>query len=472
MREGSWRHLLAAGKITRLALICLGIWLNAADSLVTSTIMPSIARDIGGYAYFAWPVAGYALGAILGGAIAGWCAHVYGLRFAQVFAALTYATGCVASALAPSIGVFIAGRLFQGLGAGAIVGTCYFAMNAIFPPELWRRVLASLSGVWGVATILGPLLGGLFAHGHSWRTLFWFFACQSVLFAAAALLLVPGRTTDEGRRGIPVRTLGALVAAIAAILAAGVVPALALAALLAGAGALLLFMAFRVDRLSATRLFPPETTDLRSPSGLGYAAIFSFSVASIGFTVYGAAILQTLYGLSPLEAGYVIAVEALAWTVSALVVSEFAQKWDRVSIRAGSTLIALSIAALVFTMPSGSLTLVLATAWVMGSGFGIAWAYFSRHILSNLPDHERPLGSSAIPMAQLVGAAVGSALSGMAANALGAGSGFDRGDAGSIASWIFIAGVPVAIFGWVCAWRATEARRSASLLASPVDHLV
>lgn len=466
MTEGSWRHLLSTDKVSRLALICLGIWLNAADSLVTSTIMPSIARDIGGYAYFAWPVAAYALGAIAGSALAGWSAHVYGLRAAQITSALGYAAGCVASALAPTIGVFIAGRLLQGLGAGMIVGLCYFAINAIFPGELWRRALAALSGVWGIATLLGPLLGGLFSHGHAWRLLFWFFAAQAIAFAAAALLLVPRSALDEIQRKIPIRTLVLIVAGIACILRADVMSELAYAAPVTIVGVLLLFGAFRLDRISSARLFPPQTTDLRTASGLGYASIFSFNLASIGFTVYGAAIMQTLYGLTPLEAGYVIGVEAMAWTVAALIVSEFPQRHDRFFIRLGAMLVTASVGALILTLPSGALALVLASAALLGTGFGTCWAYFSKHILASLPENERPLGSSAIPLAQLIGSAVGSALSGMVANALGAAAGIDRVNAPSIGSWLFIVTIPIALFGLVCSWRVMKVETPASVLAN------
>jgi MFS family permease len=354
------------------------------------------------------------------------------------------------------MGVFIAGRLLQGLGAGMIVGACYFAINAIFAAELWRRVLAALSGVWGVATLLGPLLGGLFAHGHSWRLLFWFFAVQSIAFAAAAFSLVPRSAPAGSDRRIPIRTLVLLVAGIGCILRADVMTALAYAAPLTITGVLLLFAAFRTDRVSPARLFPPQTTDLRSASGLGYSAIFSFNLASIGFSVYGAAIMQTLYGLTPIEAGYVIGVEAMSWTVSALIVSELPQSHDRFCIRLGATLITASVAALIFALPSGSLGFVVANAAMLGTGFGTCWAYFSKHILSNLPENERSVGSSAIPVAQLVGSAVGSAVSGMVANAFGAGAGFDRVNVASIGPWLFIVMVPVALFGLVCSWRVMQ----------------
>src|SRR5579863_6853786 len=105
-----WRDLVADGRLPRFALVCAGTWLAAADELVTATIMPSAARDIGGYSAFGWAVAIFLLGSILGGATAGRLTARFGLRTAMAIAGATYALGCAASALAPDIGVFLAGR--------------------------------------------------------------------------------------------------------------------------------------------------------------------------------------------------------------------------------------------------------------------------------------------------------------------------------------------------------------------------
>src|SRR5437588_5020136 len=123
-----WADLLADGRLPRFALICLGVWLNAADSLVTSTIMPSVGAQLGGYAYFSWATAGYFVGAILAGASAGRLSEMFGLRRATTLAGLIMVAGCVMSALAPGVGLFLAGRLIQGLGSGWISG---FAMVAV-----------------------------------------------------------------------------------------------------------------------------------------------------------------------------------------------------------------------------------------------------------------------------------------------------------------------------------------------------
>jgi len=454
--DGTWGELLKADRLARLALVCLGIWLNAADALVTATAMPSIVRDIGGYAYFAWPVATYLLGAIIGGASAGRLSERGGLRWALSLSAGIYLGGCIVSALAPSIALFLTGRALQGIGAGLIVGACYVAMGILFPKELWRRVLGAISGVWGVATLLGPLLGGLFAEHGNWRLLFWMFAAQALVFALAAWKLVPPDAVETGKARVPVRTLAILGFGIVGYMIAGVAGALAISSIAVLCGTVLFVIALRADAASPVRLFPRQVADIGGEAGRGYVALFAFCASAVGFGVYGAAILQTLYGLSPLVAGYVIGAEAMGWTVAALIVGEFPQTWDKACIRSGATLILLGVSSLAYTFNSGSLLLVLVSATVLGAGFGASWAYVTRAVLEHLPETERAVGSSAIPAVQMVGNAIGSAGAGMIANALGLASGINRVDAAAISFWLFAAAAPVALFGWVCAWRLSS----------------
>ncbi|MHB8287086.1 MAG: MFS transporter, partial [Caulobacteraceae bacterium] len=145
-----WAELLGPRNLPLFALLCLGVWLNAADTLVTATIMPSVAVEIGGYAYFAWAATGFMLGAIIAGASAGRMAERFGLRVALSLSAVVYMLGCIGSALAPDIGLFLAGRLLQGVGAGWIVGLCFVSIRLNFAEHLWAPIFASLSGVWGV----------------------------------------------------------------------------------------------------------------------------------------------------------------------------------------------------------------------------------------------------------------------------------------------------------------------------------
>jgi MFS family permease len=453
MGEARWRDLFTLALLPRAILVCLGIWLNAADSLVTATIMPSVVRNIGGYAFFAWPVATYLLGSILGGACAGYFAHSRGLRAALIASALPYIIGCTLSAFAGSMAAFLVGRFLQGAGAGLIVGMCYVAINTLFPGSHYRRVMALLSGVWGIATLFGPLLGGLFSQGNGWQTLFLMFAGQGVIFAIAALFLVPRVAVEDQDSKVPVQTLVFLSLAVIANLIAGVLENVALAGASLVLAMLLLVVALRSDASAPAHLFPRRVAHLADRAGQGYLAIFALNASCVGFSVYGAAILQAAYGLSPLYAGYVICMEAMGWTIVALIVAELPHSSDTFWIRLGVTVAALSVMSLIFTLPSGSIVAVVVSATALGGSFGAFWAFLTRRILELLPPAERSLGAGAMPTTQMLGNAVGAAFCGLIANALGAAQGMDRAHALTVALWLFVCAVPVALFGWFCGWR-------------------
>jgi MFS family permease len=157
--SGSWADVLGQGRLPRFVLICLAVWLNAADTLIAATIMPSVGRSLGGYAYFGWATAGYLMGSVLAAASSGVFALRLGLRWATVAAALLYAAGCVLSAVAPEIFTFLAGRVMQGIGGGWLVGLSSVAIGLLFANRLLPRVYSAISSVWGVA-VLAPWSGG------------------------------------------------------------------------------------------------------------------------------------------------------------------------------------------------------------------------------------------------------------------------------------------------------------------------
>ena len=263
----------------RFALLCLGIWLNAADTLVTATIMPSVARDIGGYQYFGWSVAAYLTGSIVAGACSGKLSLALGLRRATAFSGLVYAIGCAMSALAPEFVTFILGRLVQGLGAGAVVALCYVAISALFPERLWPRVYGAVATVWGAATLLGPTLGGLFAAAGFWRGAFWLFVAQAAIFVGAVMAMLPADKGDAARGRVPVPQLALLVLAVSLIGAAGVVASPHLAIGLAVGGALGMAAMLAVNARTPHRLLPRSAADLSSATGLGLLTIFATETA-------------------------------------------------------------------------------------------------------------------------------------------------------------------------------------------------
>ncbi len=449
--SGSWADVLGEGRLPRFALICLGVWLNAADSLITATIMPSVGRSLGGYPYFGWATAGYLLGSVLAGASSGVLALRFGLRSATAAAALLYAAGCALSAVAPEIFGFLAGRILQGIGGGWVVGLCSVAIGLLFANRLLPRVYSAISSVWGIAVLVGPLLGGLFADAGSWRAVFWAFAVQGVAVAAAARIMLPAEATD-GHGAVAWRQLGLIAIGVTLIALADLAGDFARTAALTALGVAAFLLALRLDGRSTVRLLPRGSGDLRTPHGAGYATMFLLNAAAMGLPVYGPAILQTLRGLSALFAGYVVGAEALFWTAASLPVAGLTGRWPGRLIRLGvvTVFVGLSLCALVFD--DSHLVWAVIACGVVGSGFGLSWAFISQGILGALAD-ERAIGGAGIATVRLTGAAAGAAMAAAIANLVGFAGGFTVPAARAAGLWVFVAALPIAGLACVTAWR-------------------
>lgn len=456
-----WRDLLAGGRLPQFALICLGVWLNAADSLVTATIMPSVGADLGGYAYFSWATAGFLVGAIMAGASAGRLSELFGLRSATALSGLVMVGGCVMSAVAPDVATFLAGRLIQGLGSGWISGFAMVAIALLFPERHLARVFASVTFIWGIATLLGPLFGGVVVeHGH-WRDVFWLFAVQSAVFSAAALVLLRKSGAGAGGPGIPWAQLGVLGLGVAAIAVADVihVPVISIGLVVAGLAILALVVA--IDHKARVRLLPHRAGDLTTVCGSGYFAMFALTAASMGFAIYGPPILQQLWGFSPLWAGYAIGAESLAWTLSALAVAGATGVWDARWTRFGALLLTASLVILPLTLADGPLVLAIFGGALMGAAFGFSWAFMSRRVLMALSEEDKAIGSSAITTVRQAGAAAGAAISGVAANLAGFSAGLTDASARAAAVWVFVAVIPLALAGAWATFRLTGGAETA-----------
>ncbi|QUD86012.1 MFS transporter [Phenylobacterium montanum] len=452
----TWRELLSGDRLLRYALICAGTWLNAADTLMTATIMPSVARDIGGYAWFGWTVAGFLLGSILAGATAGRLSMRAGLRRALVLGGSTYALGCLISAIAPGIVVFLAGRMMQGVGGGWIAGLGYVAVTRLFPERLWTRALGGLSGIWGVATLMSPLIGGLFAQAGFWRGAFWLFGGQSLIYVAAVALLIErdrprgtGETTPP-----PLLQVTVLGGGIVAVASAGLTASTALASLLGLAGLGLMALFLRIDRNAPSALLPRSAGDPGSPLGSGLAVVFCLSAASVSYTVYGPAMFQALHGASPVVAGYVLGCEAFAWTAAALLVASSHRAGA--AIRVGAVLVTASIALLAFAVPRWGLIASAACGAGQGAGFGLCWSFIASRVTAVAGEGEQALASSSVPTTQMIGTAAGAAAAGAVANLFGFGAGITPERALTGGFWLFAGFAPLAILGCLAAWRFTR----------------
>jgi MFS family permease len=462
-RGDTWRGLYHSGLLGRFAVLCLGIWLHAADTLVTATISPAIVDDIGGVAFINWTILLYEVGAIVAGAAAALLCQRLSIKRALGLAALLYGGGCVIAGFAPAMSVLLAGRLAQGMGGGLLLSLCYLAIQQWFTQSWWSRLFGIVAVIWGAGSLLGPLLGGVFAALHAWRMMFFVFAGQAAVLWVMALLWLPAPTPPaQTARRWPVLPLLVLAAATLLIARSGVAHGVT-AVLGAALGAALLYVAARLDRRATSRLLPLHVLDFRHPVGAGLLMVFALSAATTGFWAYGPLILKILFGTAPLISGYILAGEAVAWSLATLAVSNAPVLADRSLIRLGATLVALGAGGFAVAVPAGSLAGMVLCGLLQGLGFGMCWPSIVHRMARFSDEAERPLAVTSPETMQRIGYAVGAAGVGIAANLSGLAAGISIAAAKAAAFWVFAAFVPVLILALICAWNFTrDAERPAA----------
>ena len=454
--RAGWGDVLSRAYLPQLLVLCLAIWLHAANSMLTATTMPAAVVDIGGLKLISWAFALYLMGSIVAATAVSACVATFGLRRTMLAATLVYTLGCVVCAAAPAMPVLLAGRTVQGLGGGALVALVYIAGDRFFPNRLVPRVVACLSVVWMASALTGPLVGGAFANAGLWRFAFWSFALQGILLAAAIHPLLRRARAEAvlQSREIPVVRLALVVASILAISFAGVAASMAEATILLVSGCVCLWLFVARDSVAGpTRLLPRRATDLAHPVGCGITMTFILSLCMMTFLVYGPILLIRLYGLTPLEAGLVVLSESLGWTAGAFFLSGLAPAHEGRLIRAGSALLLAGLAALAWLVPYGPLWLIVVAAFFGTAGFGMMWGYIIKIVIGHALPEDRERTGSLLPSTQQTGFALGAALTGIVASALG----FDRmtevEEYRKAAFWLFAAFVPPVVLGNLVAWR-------------------
>ncbi|MGZ2482525.1 MFS family permease [Rhizobium pisi] len=419
-----------------------GVTLYAVESYITATIAPSIVRDIGGLSLFSWVTSIFVAAAILGSIFVAIRPRGIGLRTIYVIVALVFGVGSLIAAAAPSMPVVLIGRAVQGLGTGALAALGYAFIRFVYPEPLWPKASTLYAAIWGIATVIGPTLGGFFSSGSSWRYAFIVLVPLGLLMAVLAPRLLPEVRDDRDQAKTPVAQIGLLLAAVLMVSAAGAATsiraALVVASVVAVSGALL------IERRSRNRLLPSGAVTLSSPISRVYLTMLAMTVVLVS-DVFIPYFLQTLHGVTPIVSGYLVALVALGWTFAAFLSSSLSGKRADAAIVTGVFLETAATASLAIFLagdnPDGHMLLVVPASicmFVMGFGVGLGWAHLVAMVLKLVADKEQDKASSAIPTMSSLGGAFGAALAGVIAN--GAGLVDPGGIAGALsaAHWLYL----------------------------------
>ena len=205
--------------------LMLAILLGALDSTIISVALPKMAADLDGVGLLAWVMSGYLIAMAVATPIYGKLGDIYGRRSVLSSAIILFLIASVACAMAPTMPFLVAARILQGLGGGGLISVAQATIADVVSPRDRGRYQAYISGAFAVASVSGPVLGGVLTAYLSWRWVFWInlplgIAALLISRRAMAKLHVPSRKRAVDYLGAVLLCIG-LSAILLAITRAG-----------------------------------------------------------------------------------------------------------------------------------------------------------------------------------------------------------------------------------------------------------
>jgi MFS family permease len=412
MQTASWGDFASARYGAPAAMFTLGIALHAFNAFIVSTTMPSAALEFEAVSLLSWAMSAYLVASIVGGAAAATLKARFGSRAVLMASSLTFMAGTLTFGLAQDAGFLIVGRLLQGGGGGIVMASCYMLIPEVFPKALVPRIFALESVAWVLAALGGPAVAGAVTEISSWRAAVLMSVPASVAFVAFIPFCIAAHEPSDTPKGaLPLRQLG--------LVAVGVLLLSVTSAWAVVVGLGLIAGAVVLDARSSVRLLPGSAFDATSPVSAGLLLVFLMCLAEAATVVFVAFVGQALWGLSVVASGFLAAVVAVTWSLTAIGVAHMPRWPTWTHLVPAPVMLALGLGLFALALVSGSLVAAVVSQILIGGSFGYSWARLCEHIMEVAPDGERDFAAAAIPTIQFAGLSIGAALWGTAATLAG-----------------------------------------------------
>ncbi|MET8923656.1 MFS transporter [Streptomyces sp. NPDC004623] len=414
----------ARGRRPVAAALMLGMGLAAIDGTIVATAVPQIVGDLGGFSVFSWLFSGYLLAVTVTLPVYGKLSDTFGRKPVLIAGIILFLAGSLLCAAAWNMAALIAFRVVQGLGGGALQGTVQTIAADLYPLRERPKIQAKLSTVWATSAVAGPAVGGLLAAYADWR---WIFLINLPVGAVALWLVArhlhePARPRPVTRPrvdwagALAVFATGALL--LTALVQGGVAwpwlsaPSLGLLGATAALGALTVL----IERRAADPVIPGWVWRRRTIASVNLA-LGAMGLLMVAPTVFLPTYAQSVLGLGPIAAGFVLSVMTLSWPVSAALSDRV---YNRIGFRrtavigmSGALLVLLCFPLLPYPGAAWQPALLML---LLGATLGLFQLPLIVGVQSTVGWTERGTTTASVLFCRQVGQSLGAALFGAVAN--------------------------------------------------------
>lgn len=386
--------------------LLLGMSLGALEATVVSTAMPTVIATLGGLSHYSWVFSAYLLTSTASVPIWGRLSDLYGRRRMYLTGIAIFLTGSVFSGAATSMEMLIAARALQGLGTGAIIPLSMTIVGELYLLSERARSQALFSGVWGVASVAGPLVGGYITDALSWRWVFYINLPFGLVAAAVLMAAYPPKPRVEAVR-VDWRGAALLFGGISALLIA-LGGDIGMAAWWFGIAAVILLGVFVVvEHRASDPILPVDL--LKTPLiARTLLVVFLVGMALFGAITFIPLFVQGVMGATATQAGQVLTPLFLGWVFMSVASAKLTVRlgYRRLAMT-GSLLITLGFIGLTFVGADSSRSAVLTGGLFIGAGMGMSMLSLLLAVQHGVSREHLGLATSLQQFSRSVGGAVG-----------------------------------------------------------------
>jgi len=397
--------------------IMLSLFLASMESTVVATAMPTIVGQLGGLEHYSWVFSAFMLASTTVVPLYGKLSDIYGRRNLYVIAMALFLIGSILCGWAVSMTQLIFARALQGIGAGGIMPLAFILIGEMFSLEQRAKMQGLFSGVWGVSSIAGPLLGGFIVDQFSWHWIFYINVFPGLI--AAALVAFGWRDQARSLNRPAVDYAGAALLTISVItLLLGLMEFGTVNSWILLAVSVALFIVlWRVESRAADPILPiPLFRDALFATASAHGFMTGWAV--FGVISFIPLFVQSVLGADATQAGITITPMLLGWVAASIFGTRIMLKvgYRRLGL-VGTSLLAIGTLLMLSVGVDSSQSMMMVFVTLMGIGMGLCIPAFVIAVQTSVERRHLGTATSMLQFSRSIGGTLGVSVMGAALSA-------------------------------------------------------